>query len=125
MSMKNPMTPVGIEPATFRLVAQHLNYCATAGRPKYLRIFDTDIQSHTIPSSKQRLGYSTRYKEYEVFLHLNNNNKRTQCSVSTATPSVPILSTELDVVQQYKDKSSLLSLYGKNGYVNASHLYIQ
>ena len=24
------MTPAGIEPATFRLVAQHLNHCATA-----------------------------------------------------------------------------------------------
>jgi len=24
------MTPPGIEPATFRLVAQHLNHCATA-----------------------------------------------------------------------------------------------
>ena len=30
MSMKNPMTPAGIEPATFRFVAQHLNHCATA-----------------------------------------------------------------------------------------------
>jgi len=30
MSMKNPLTPAGIEPATFRFVAQHLNYCATA-----------------------------------------------------------------------------------------------
>ena len=29
MSMKNPLT-VGIEPATFRFVAQHLNHCATA-----------------------------------------------------------------------------------------------
>ena len=28
--MKNPMTPAGIEPATFRFVAQHLNHCATA-----------------------------------------------------------------------------------------------
>jgi len=28
--MKNPMTPAGIEPAFFRFVAQHLNYCATA-----------------------------------------------------------------------------------------------
>ena len=28
--MKNPMTQAGIEPATFRFVAQHLNHCATA-----------------------------------------------------------------------------------------------
>ena len=30
MSKKNPLTPAGIEPATFRFVAQHLNYCANA-----------------------------------------------------------------------------------------------
>jgi len=29
MSMKNPLTPGGIEPATFRFVAQHLNHCPT------------------------------------------------------------------------------------------------
>ena len=28
--MKNPLTPTGIEPATFRFVAQHLKHCATA-----------------------------------------------------------------------------------------------
>jgi len=27
--MKNPLTPAGIEPATFRFVAQHLNHCTT------------------------------------------------------------------------------------------------
>ena len=27
--MKNPLTPAGIEPATFRFVAQHLNHCVT------------------------------------------------------------------------------------------------
>jgi len=28
--MKNPLTPAGIEPATFRFVAQRRNHCATA-----------------------------------------------------------------------------------------------
>jgi len=30
--MKYPLTPAGIEPATFRCVAQHLKHCATAVR---------------------------------------------------------------------------------------------
>ena len=30
MSRKNPLTPAGIETATFPFVAQHLNHCATA-----------------------------------------------------------------------------------------------
>ena len=30
MSMKIPLTLAGIEPATFRFVAQHLSHCATA-----------------------------------------------------------------------------------------------
>ena len=28
--MKNPLILAGVEPATFRFVAQHLNHCATA-----------------------------------------------------------------------------------------------
>jgi len=41
MSMKNSMTPAGIELATFRFVAQHLNHCATAvpNRNEYLEYF--------------------------------------------------------------------------------------
>jgi len=30
MSMKNLLTPTGIEPATYRFVAQQRNHCATA-----------------------------------------------------------------------------------------------
>jgi len=33
------MTPAGIEPATFRFVAQQLNHCATAVFDYILRIF--------------------------------------------------------------------------------------
>ena len=36
MSMKNPLTPAGIEPATFRFVTQHLNHCATAVPARYI-----------------------------------------------------------------------------------------
>ena len=34
MSLKNPMTPPGIDPGTVRLVAQRLNHYATPG-PRY------------------------------------------------------------------------------------------
>ena len=35
MSIKNPLTPAGIEPATYRFVAQHLNHSSTAV-PRFL-----------------------------------------------------------------------------------------
>ena len=43
--MKNPMTPAGIEPATFRFVAQHLNHCATAVPARYGLIPKMPFQS--------------------------------------------------------------------------------
>ena len=33
MSMKNPLKPAGIEPATFQFVAQQLSHCATRSPP--------------------------------------------------------------------------------------------
>jgi len=46
-SIKNPLTPVGIEPATFRFVAQHLNHCATAERQQWTgSIYSSDIWRH-------------------------------------------------------------------------------
>ena len=42
--MKNPPTPGGIEPATFRFVAQHLNHCATAVPLKDSRDFKVETQ---------------------------------------------------------------------------------
>ena len=37
--MKNPLTPAGIEPATYQFLAQHLNHCATAVPPRILFVF--------------------------------------------------------------------------------------
>ena len=34
--MKNPLTPAGIEPATFRFGTQHLNDCTTAVPKSYV-----------------------------------------------------------------------------------------
>jgi hypothetical protein len=38
MSLKNPVTPLGIDPGTVQLVAQRLNHYATPG-PKFRRTF--------------------------------------------------------------------------------------
>jgi len=40
MSMKNSMTPSGIEPANFQFVAQHLNHCATAVPIEQVSLFN-------------------------------------------------------------------------------------
>jgi len=45
MSMKNPLTPAGIEPATSRFVAQHLNHCAeTYGGKFYIAILWENVR---------------------------------------------------------------------------------
>jgi len=45
MPMKNLMTPAGIEPATFRFVAQQINHCAIA-----------------VPASKGQMGFNLAFK---------------------------------------------------------------
>ena len=47
---KIPMTPAGIEPATFRFVAQHLNHCASAVpvfSPRRI-VNDTDVSENHV-----------------------------------------------------------------------------
>jgi len=43
MSMKNSLTPAGIELATFRFVAQHFKHCAAGGPPR-TEIYLSQIQ---------------------------------------------------------------------------------
>jgi hypothetical protein len=54
MSLKNPVTPRGIDPGTVRLVAQRLNHYATPG-PNLLEVLvvflATCFGSYTEPSS--------------------------------------------------------------------------
>ena len=43
MSMKNPMTPAGIEPTTFRFVAQHSTLTIVLPRVHLVGFYDTNI----------------------------------------------------------------------------------
>ena len=66
--MKNPLTLAGIEPATFRFVAQLLNHCATA------------VPSYILGESKMKcydslLGCDTLHflvPQQKVIYYLNN-----------------------------------------------------
>jgi hypothetical protein len=56
------MTPSGIEPATFRFVAQYLNHCATISDPRFSRhisIKVRNIKFHGIPTSRCRADRQT------------------------------------------------------------------
>jgi len=44
MSMKNSLTPAGIEPATFRFVTQRLNHCATLPRSPYFTLLRSKLE---------------------------------------------------------------------------------
>ena len=72
VSLKNPVTPPGIDPGTFRLVAQHLNHCATTGlatikrknpvtppgiNPGTVRLVAQRLNHYATPGSVLLLGY--------------------------------------------------------------------
>jgi len=71
MSMKNPLTPAGIEPATFRFVAQHLSHCATA--VPFLDMYCTDfIDTHALfVSTAYKIQNSVQYCRGVRFNPLN------------------------------------------------------
>ena len=59
--MKNPPTPAGIEPATFRFIAQHLNHCATAVPPYWFVVgfyLPTDMVSYPRKLHCSNYGYN-------------------------------------------------------------------
>jgi len=54
MSVTNPLTSTGIEPATFRFVAQHFNHCATACRGKGKAV---PLQAWSGPKGSRKLRF--------------------------------------------------------------------
>ena len=50
--MKNPLTLAGIEPATFRFVAQHLNHCATATNTSRLQVLKVTRYLETMSENR-------------------------------------------------------------------------
>ena len=89
MSMKNPVTPAGIEPATFRFVAQHPNHCATAvPRTKVLN------RNFTL----EGLYEPVEGKEQDTVEFYRNYNK--ECTDSFSLPFHYIPLERLTVLQQ-------------------------
>jgi len=70
---KIPMTPSGIEPATFRFVAQHLNHCAAAvpTYAMYSRLIK-DTSSITISSVTLFFSYGPSYQKLNRVEKLTN-----------------------------------------------------
>ena len=74
MSMKNPLTLAGIEPATFRFVAQHLDHCATAVPPTRKGIL------HYKPGQSSRRN---RQHVHRLVFHVARTSHTTQNAIPT------------------------------------------
>jgi len=97
--MKNPLTPAGIEPATFRFVAQRLNHCATAG-PKFITLSNkisdsvpTCTYAHTMltvfrrskPSASKRVTSPHFNRQIRSILHvIDSANRVTLCRLKVS-----------------------------------------
>jgi len=78
--MKDPLTQAGIEPVTFRFVAQHLNHCATAVPDREL------YEAHICPQLQYQVNFSSGlryfigfYFEEQLCIILQNNKEFQKC----------------------------------------------
>ena len=89
--MKNPVTPAGIQPATFRFVAQHLNHCATAVPPGQV-IYK---QKHKISSDIILTILFTQHKSNSLCKIIRDADREMMCPVSGNQTAV-----QLDIRQE-------------------------
>jgi len=77
--MKNPLTPAGIEPATFQFVSQHLNHCATA--VPTLEKYGIRIKSaHDTGTEGQHQPHSCSHQNPYVTSGIPQHGDSTNCS---------------------------------------------
>ena len=69
--MKNPMTPTGTEPATFRFVAQHLNHCT-------LKITTYNIFVNPLKPNDPYSGRTAPLTSKHFILHIYSTNIGTE-----------------------------------------------
>jgi hypothetical protein len=77
------MTPSGIEPATFRFVAQYLNHCATISGPH--------INDIGFLNSMKGQPSLYEHPNYEISLNPNVNNGQLKACYSSTNSFVPNL----------------------------------
>ena len=63
MSLKNPVTPPGIDPGTVRLVAQRLNHYATPG-PNVCSIYVNILSVHLQEQNDYRQDFLGRFHPF-------------------------------------------------------------
>jgi len=70
---KFPMTPAGIEPATFRFVTQHLNHCATAVPARYMYYNTNNDELMFSYSGLEQRQYTNMNFSTAVNIHLHKH----------------------------------------------------
>ena len=75
--MKSPLTPAGIEPATFRFVAQHHNHCATVAPASTIRVPIIFQSTDHSPSCKWQLLGGGALTDYVASFCLSQQYKLT------------------------------------------------
>jgi len=107
--MKNPLTPGGIEPRTFRFVAQHLNHCATAVHFRRTFFVFLFINLDFIHKSNQHTNPLSLKEEYFTLKIKSNFPKQTAI----------IIRNDLHQLKDIRSAARSVTSYGKRRKIRA------